>query len=290
MVDRKSHRLVWKQPVTTIDNFDAVPTFEGVRVCPGAKGGVEYSSPGYDPKAGLLVVGSVDWCYYLTKTEYGPYVPGQPYVGGRMERGDSEATGWIMALDAKTGKPRWKYRTPAPVIGAITPTGGGVTFAGDTSGLFYALRTSDGSVLRKIDTGGAIAGGIITYRIRGRQYVAVSSGNISRSSWTGATGIPTMIIYSVPESATAAAAPASAVADVAHGQSIYRVSCAVCHGAQGQGGAGPPLAGLAARYSQDEAVAFIKQPGPRMPKLFPGTLQEKDVIDVAAYVRSLPGK
>ena len=62
------------------------------------------------------------------------------------------------------------------------------------------------------------------------------------------------------------------------------------HGAQGQGGAGPPLAGLAARYSQDEAVAFIKQPGPRMPKLFPGTLQEKDVIDVAAYVRSLPGK
>ncbi|MCB2059755.1 MAG: PQQ-binding-like beta-propeller repeat protein [Novosphingobium sp.] len=286
MVDRKSHRLVWKQAVTTMENFDALPTFEGVRVCPGAKGGVEYSSPGYDPKAGLLVVGSVDWCYYLTRMKYGPHVPGQPYLGGRMERGDSKATGWIMALDAKTGKVRWKYETPAPVIGAVTPTAGGITFAGDTSGLLYAFRTSDGKVMHKVDTGGAIAGGIITYRIRGRQYLAVSSGNISRSSWTGATGIPTMIIYSVPETATAGAV---AAADVAHGRSVYRASCAVCHGAQGQGGAGPPLKGIAGRYTQDQAVAFIKQPGSGMPKLFPATLGEQDVIDVAAYVRTISG-
>ena len=289
MVDRKSHKLVWKQAVTTIENFDADPTYEGVRVCPGAKGGVEYNSPGYDPGRGLLVVGSVDWCYYLKKMDYGPHVPGQPYMGGIMERGDSQANGWIMALDAKSGKVKWRYKTPAPVIGAVTPTAGGVTFAGDTSGLFYAFRTSDGEVLRKIDTGGAIAGGIITYRIRGRQYVAVSSGNISRSSWTGATGIPTMIIYALPESHSGSAKLSGGALDVAHGKSVYRTSCAVCHGADGQGGAGPALKGLAARFSQDDAVAFVKNPTPAMPKLYPGTLDDRDVADVAAYVRTIPG-
>src|SRR5690606_9817401 len=140
---------------------------------------------------------------------YGPPVPGQPYVGGRMDRGDPEGRGWITAVDAATGKVKWKYQTPAPVIGGITPTAGGITFAGDTSGLLYMFRTADGKLLRTIDAGGALAGGSITYRIRGRQYVAVSSGNISRSSWTGATGIPTQVIYALPERAAAASDPAA---------------------------------------------------------------------------------
>jgi hypothetical protein len=35
------------------------------------------------------------------------------------------------------------------VIAGITATQGGVTFAGDTSGLLYVLRTNDGKLLRK---------------------------------------------------------------------------------------------------------------------------------------------
>lgn len=287
MIDRKTHKLVWKTPVTTILNFEANATREGVRVCPGAKGGVEYNAPGYDPESGLLIVGAVDWCYHLTKVDYGPPVPGMPYVGGKMDRGDPIGTGWITALDAKTGKVRWKYKTPAPVIGAITPTASGITFAGDTSGLLYAFRTFDGKVLRKIDTGGAIAGGIITYRIRDRQYLAVGSGNISRSSWTGATGIPTVIVYSLPAEHSAGADPASLTPDVANGSALYAVSCASCHGPSGQGGEGPPLAGVGSRYTQAEAVAYILNPGPGMPKLHPEPLNPQDVADVAAFTRTL---
>jgi PQQ-dependent dehydrogenase (methanol/ethanol family) len=287
MVDRASHKLVWKAPVTTILNYDAVATREGVRVCPGAKGGVEYNSPGYDPKLGLLVVGAVDWCYHLTRTDYAPWTPGMPYVGGKMDRGDPEGKGWITALDVKTGKVRWKYNTPAPVIGAVTPTAAGITFVGDTSGRLYAFRTADGKLLRTIDTGGAIAGGIITYRIRGRQYLAVTSGNISRSSWTGATGTPTMVIYALPEKAEAVADPASLTPDPARGRALYASTCSGCHGATGEGGGGVPRL-TDYRVSQANAIKAIVDPGKGMPKFYPGTLSAQDVADVAAFVRNVP--
>ena len=283
MIDRSSHKLLWKTPVTTILNFDAVATSEGVRVCPGAKGGVEYNSPGYDPQRGLLIVGAVDWCYHLTKTDFGPHKPGEPFLGGKMDRGDPIGKGWITALEAKTGKVKWKFETPAPVIGAVTPTASGLTFVGDTSGLLYVLRTADGKLLRKIDTGGAIAGGIITYKIRGRQYLAVSSGNISRSSWTGATGVPTQIIYSLPETPPAAADPYSLTPDIARGKAVFRTSCVACHGAAGEGGAGPALTDY--RVSQEKAVRAIVAPGPGMPSLYPDPLSAQDVANVAAYVR-----
>jgi PQQ-dependent dehydrogenase (methanol/ethanol family) len=290
MIDRASHRLAWKTPVTTILNHTADATPAGVRICPGAKGGVEYNSPAYDPAARLLVVGSVDWCYVLQKVPYPPYSPGNPYVGGLMTRGDSTGTGWVTALDAATGKVRWRFHTTAPVIGAITPTAGGITFAGDASGALYVFRTADGTLLRTIQTGGAIAGGIITYKIRGTQYLALGSGNISRSSWSGATGTPTMIVYRLPFANTTDAGPAGLTADAAHGSRVYASACAACHGAQGQGGEGPPLRGISERYTQTQAVAYILNPKPRMPRLYPGTLSAQDVADAAAHVRTFPAR
>jgi len=47
------------------------------------------------------------------------------------------------------------------------------------------------------------------------------------------------------------------------------------------------LHGEKARKNTAAAIAWIKNPQPPMPKLYPGTLSEKDVTDVAAYVESL---
>jgi PQQ-dependent dehydrogenase (methanol/ethanol family) len=289
LIDRASHALVWKASVTTIRNHDADATAQGVEVCPGAKGGEEYNSPGYDPKLGLLVVGAVDWCYRLFSQAHGPHIPGDPFMGGRMERADDAGTGWITALDARTGKAAWRYHTPAPVIAGVTPTAGGITFAGDASGALYVFRTRDGTLLRRIDTGGALAGGVITYQLQGRQYVAVNTGNISRSSWGAASGTPTLIVYRLPETGAAAQADVTTLSpDPAHGRSVYASRCSACHGATGQGGEGPPLRQVAAKYTQAQAAQFIAHPKPPMPRLFPSALTAQDVADVAAYVRTLP--
>jgi hypothetical protein len=60
-------------------------------------------------------------------------------------------------------------------------------------GNFLIFDSKSGNLLRKTPTGGALAGGMITYEQNGKQYVAFSSGNVSRSLW-GVVGLPTIII------------------------------------------------------------------------------------------------
>jgi mono/diheme cytochrome c family protein len=76
--------------------------------------------------------------------------------------------------------------------------------------------------------------------------------------------------------------------DAGHGKTIFAARCASCHGATGtEGGIGPSLKNEKSRKNYDKTVAWIKNPQPPMPKLFPQPLGEKDVSDVAAYVQSL---
>ncbi len=79
-----------------------------------------------------------------------------------------------------------------------------------------------------------------------------------------------------------------AMGDAAHGSQIFSQNCSSCHGANGSGGGiGPKLAGEKSRKNYQATVAWIKNPQPPMPKLYPSPLSEKDVDDAAAYVQSL---
>ncbi|GAC1393307.1 MAG: hypothetical protein NVSMB31_12520 [Vulcanimicrobiaceae bacterium] len=87
-------------------------------------------------------------------------------------------------------------------------------------------------------------------------------------------------------SAGDAAAPLAL--DARRGKQLFAANCAACHGAGGLGGpVGPALHNEKARKSLHEIEAWIKEPQPPMPKLYPGSLSEGDVGDLAAYVQSL---
>jgi mono/diheme cytochrome c family protein len=76
--------------------------------------------------------------------------------------------------------------------------------------------------------------------------------------------------------------------DTAHGKQVFTQNCTSCHGATGrEGGIGPSLKGEKARKNDSQTMAWIKNPQPPMPKLYPSALNDKDVADVAAYVQSL---
>jgi alcohol dehydrogenase (cytochrome c) len=55
--------------------------------------------------------------------------------------------GWITAIEADRGTVAWKRKLPAPVLGAVTPTAGGVVFAGDVLGNLYAFDASTGTTV-----------------------------------------------------------------------------------------------------------------------------------------------
>lgn len=316
VLDRATHKLAYKVPVTTIvPPAHPATAEEGVYACPGALGGVEWNGPAYDPALNQIYTGAVDWCMvFKTSKEAPAYAAGNTYYGTNARpQKDQPANGWVTAVDAETGKIVWRYKTPYPVVSGVTPTAGGIVLVGDLGGTFYAFDAEKGTILFQEKTQGGLAGGIVTYSRGGRQYIAVTSGNISRATF-GALGVPMVIVYgvgvegeprfvdaSVPAggavgspdddsddtaSAAGSSAGSSASQAMVAGKQVYDTFCSACHGANGGGGVGPSLIDEEARKDLTQAIDWIDHPQSPMPALYPGTLKEADVRNVATYVET----
>ena len=193
--NRKSHRLVAKVPVSTHLNSNEPVTAKGVYTCPGTVGGVEWNGPAYSPQDRMLFVGSVGWCGTYKSAKI-PFKEGALNMGGTFTFDPvSKAVGWIRGFDAATGRQKWVYKAASPVVAGVTPTAGGVLFSGDMAGNFLTLDAKTGKILYRFYTGGPVAGGVSTYTVGGRQYVAVASGNASET-WSG-EGSPSVLIFAV---------------------------------------------------------------------------------------------
>jgi alcohol dehydrogenase (cytochrome c) len=83
------------------------------------------------------------------------------------------------------------------MLAAVTTTSADLVFAGELGGDFLVLDARSGAVLYRYGTGGAMNGGIITYQIDGKQYVAVTSGTATRF-WRTPVAPATVIVFAVP--------------------------------------------------------------------------------------------
>ena len=63
------------------------------------------------------------------------------------------------------------------MVAAATTSAGGVVMTGELTGDFLVLDAESGKEAYRFNTGGPIGGGIVTYQIGGRQFVAVASGS-----------------------------------------------------------------------------------------------------------------
>jgi PQQ-dependent dehydrogenase (methanol/ethanol family) len=289
-VDRYTQKLLFRTPVTTIVQAPKHPLKEGFKTCPGYAGGVEWNGPALDRLNNSLIVGAVDVCF-LVKLGTTQYKAGEVDFGGTIEP-VGENTGWVTAMDAETGAVRWKYHAERPVIAGVTPTAGGITFTGDLAGNLLVFNSKTGALVHKVKTGGALAGGMVTYEAGGKQYLAFASGNISRNAF-GDLGLPSVVIMSLnPARTTSASAPTAATSaraagapNVASGRTLYGQVCVSCHGPNGDMLADHKLSTLKQRRDAAGTISYIKDPKAPMPKLYPALINEQSVVDVAAYVR-----
>jgi PQQ-dependent dehydrogenase (methanol/ethanol family) len=197
-LDRQTHERLYQTPVTTQTNVDVPLTREGVRVCPGILGGVEWNGPAHHPGTGLLFTVAVDRCTTFSRWDSVRWAPGEMYLGGGYAL-DSTSQGWLTAVDASTGKVRWRYHSELPMVAAVTTTAGGLVVTGENTGDFLALDAATGRELYRFNTGGGMGGGIISYGVKGRQYIAAASGR--SGFWFGSTGAPTLFIFALPSGA-----------------------------------------------------------------------------------------
>src|SRR5262245_15945612 len=246
-------------------------------MCPGSLGGVEWNGPALDVKNHAIVVGAVDFCM-VYKSAVPEYKMGDGYYGGSAKAGPNDrAYGWVTSVDAASGKVRWRYEAAAPVVAGVTPTAGGVTLAGDLQGNFLLFDSSSGKVLFQQRLPAPIAGGIVTYAVEGNQYIAVTSGNLSRATFGGG-GTPELVIFGlglVSDAPTVTTVGERRMAwqlaqgpDAGtRGKSSFATNCAACHGGRGEGGVGPSLLGAKERLGYPTIVDRIVNPLPKMPKL-----------------------
>jgi alcohol dehydrogenase (cytochrome c) len=198
VVDRETRQKLFATPVSSQLNVELPLTTEGVRVCPGIQGGVLWNGPAFNPRTNMLYVNSVEWCGHFGVAKELRHIEGQFYMGGFARLDPIEqAKGWVTALDASTGKIQWQYKSDRQMVAAIATTSAELVFTGEVTGDFIVLDGRDGKVLYRFNTGGPINGGVITYAVNGKQYVAVMSGNAT-SFWQARPGSSTAVVFALP--------------------------------------------------------------------------------------------
>lgn len=173
-----------------------LPTGRGVYVCPGRFGGLEYSPPAYSPATGTVYLPGLNMCmiYRQDTAATRRHAPGSPDLGGSAVP-SGPATGFMAAIDARTGALRWRTAVPKPMIGGALATAGGLVFSGADDGRFYAFDARTGAILWKVDLGLGFGAAPITYAIGDTQYIAIAAGG---SSITQASGAPiggTLVVF-----------------------------------------------------------------------------------------------
>lgn len=174
-------------------------------VCPGVAGGHNGSFT-YAFDGRTLFVPSIEAC---VKPESAPmaFTEGEPYWGGGpgvTEGEDGSSYGIFLAIDAATGKIRWRHKDPHPFFGGALATGGGLVFSGNQTGYALAFDAQTGDVVWKFQTGSSIRSQPVTWEADGRQYVAIGSG--SGGVVPGFMGTPevvttgsALIVFALPE-------------------------------------------------------------------------------------------
>ena len=186
---------------------DALPTDEGVRVCPGAAGGKEWNPMAYHPGTGYAYVPVINNCAKFTSGK-AFFIRGAPYWGSSLTLIDNQASGSMKAIDVNTGEIKWDIDTRSPMVAGVLATAGGLVFTGDAEGFLTAYDAKTGDDLWHFQCGSGHHASPITYALEGRQYIAVCVG---WGGWTAGfmgDGAPwmrdarrgnTLLVFTLPE-------------------------------------------------------------------------------------------
>lgn len=160
-------------------------------VCPFANGGRNWQATAYNPASRMMYVPLAEVC--MTGGPTGK--PGTLMTSGadmvpRPTPGFDGNLGRLQAWNLATRELAWSFREPVPPASAVLATGGGLVFVGSVDNSFKALDDATGEVLWQTRLGDVPASFPITYRVDGRQYIALVVGqpSLHANLWLGFAG------------------------------------------------------------------------------------------------------
>lgn len=194
VVDRTNGDLVLAHPftmATSVTGYDRAhrigtvnaalkPTVgKTVFTCPAFFGGDNWWAYSYDPQTHMAYVPTMHTCMKLGGTKPKPFKAGAGYVDEDfLVEPMPGAFGWgaLTAIDVTTGKKVWSKETKQPWNDGTLSTDGGLVFSGTPDQTFYAFDAKTGKVLWQHHMQSGVIGQPVSYRVDGKQYIAVQSG------------------------------------------------------------------------------------------------------------------
>jgi len=304
--------------------IDQPPGNQGTLALPSDWGAANWNTGAFDPETGFYyaVSMSLPTVYGLRRNPntdslmlYGEGPPPRPAGAERPQRPPDEEPeltvhglplikppyGRITAYDMNQGTKLWMVpngdgprnhpllkdlnlpplgNTGRPVA-LLTKT---LLFLGDSSNAVMGragiagpakLRAYDkttGTQVAEIEMPVGATGGPMTYMADGKQYIVVPVGGKAYGAGWVALGLGGAAIFTE--------------AQAAHGQTLYRSNCTACHGGDLPGEHAPPLRGnpFWSQWEHETVRSLYSRIISTMPPDDPGSLAEKDVIDLVAYL------
>jgi alcohol dehydrogenase (cytochrome c) len=150
-------------------------------LCPHISGGVSFNAGSYNPKTGLYYKLGQEWCMTLEVMKTTPVVAPQAQlnIGANFKIAPppgGEIYGHLDARDPVTGAKKWEVRFPEPPLASVLSTGGNLVFVPDSRGTIHAYDAESGTELWNHSDGTGHQGGIVSYAVNGKQYIAVTAG------------------------------------------------------------------------------------------------------------------
>jgi alcohol dehydrogenase (cytochrome c) len=147
--------------------------------CPTHAGGRDWPFSAYSPQTNAIYVQMQNLCAdYKVRADNIPSKPRDQYnkIGKVVFADGRDKVGRIEAVSVETGRTLWSWETMASNYSPVLATAGGLLFNGGMDRYFRALDQTNGKVLWQTRLGSQVFGGAATFRIKGRQYVAVTAG------------------------------------------------------------------------------------------------------------------
>jgi alcohol dehydrogenase (cytochrome c) len=168
-----------------------VPTPDGTKIYPGNQGATNWYSPSYSPHTGWFYIPIWDNYYSVYLNEKIQFNEGRLFAGALprspvalirppqiVNRAVEDGYGAIRAFDPQTGDRKWEYKMTDVTDSGILTTASDLLFVGGREGYFLAMDARNGELLWKAVVGGQVSAGPMSYSVNGKQYVAISAGNV----------------------------------------------------------------------------------------------------------------
>jgi alcohol dehydrogenase (cytochrome c) len=149
--------------------------------CPSLWGGKNWPPIAFSPKTRMIYIPANENLCGTSIGEKPTYVPGSRYTGATTTfyiAPGADHIGEVQGWNVDSGKRVWTHTyATSENWGPTLATGGGLVFSGGTNDrLFHAFDASSGKLLWEFPTNSGITGQPTSFRVDGKQYVAVQSG------------------------------------------------------------------------------------------------------------------